>query len=602
MRRWLKRLGFGFLTLVVGLGIYYAANYNLTWDNFGVVAEGKIYRCAQLDGESLKEIAEKYKIKTIISLRGRPPQLERDFAAGHDIQVFDFQMSAREAPKDADLERCLAIINDPANQPVLIHCRGGADRTGLMIALQRVLHQGWNLSDAEAEMSYYRNLPFFTPMPKQKLRQYVLEKAVIDHKIQNAGGNTEVFRAAADKEIITPKEQPPLAGFDPKRLSLGTHDDLYARCLVIECPTGEKMAIVSLDLLGFIRYDILQVRKRIRERGIMNPDFLIICSTHQHSGPDPIGLWGRFIAIPPNISGSGRDETYLASVREKIVSLVERTSTKLESAQFETIETSGEGYSKNIRLEKEIDNSLVALRIFGESGTIGSLVNFGVHPETYRHDNQLITADFPGQLVQKLEKEWGGTALFVNGLLGAMVSVRTGNLGIPNPSAEQRSEGVGAGLTKRITDADPKKTELDFSNGYLRIRKKLIKIPLDNFYFQEGMKLGVIPCNSDTVTENQEVIVEIGIVDLGDLRILLVPGEMQPKLGLAIKEMTGAKMIFGLANDEIGYIIPTEDFYKTTWSDKKGKMIDVYEYERKMSLSPQTGRLIYEGFRELATK
>ncbi|MEK7640660.1 MAG: neutral/alkaline non-lysosomal ceramidase N-terminal domain-containing protein [Patescibacteria group bacterium] len=599
MKRFLKRLSLGFLALVASAGIYYAVNYNLTWDNFGVVEDGKIYRCGQLDEGSLKEITEKYKIKTIVSLRGGPPQFEKDFASAHGIQVFAFRMSARTEPSDEEIEKCLEIINDPENQPILLHCRGGADRTGLIIALQRVLYAGWNLSDAETEMSYYRNLPFFTPMPRQKLRQYVLEKAVIDHKSDNVVSNTGIFRAAADKEIITPNGQPTLAGFMPKRLSLGVHDDLYARCLVIECPSGERLAIVALDLVGFIRYDVLQVRKEIREKGILHPDFLIITSTHQHSGPDPIGIWGRFFAVPPNISGSGRDETYLASVRSKIVALVERTITKLEPAKLETIEASGEGFSKNIRLEKEIDHSLVTLKLTGKNGTIATLINFGVHPESYRSDNQLITADFPGQLVQKMEAEWGGTALFVNGLLGAMVSVRTGDLSIENPTAEQRAEGTSAGLTKRITEATPSSKPMDFSNGYLRIRKKLIKVQLDNFYFQEGMKLGVIPYNSDTVTENQEVIVEIGIVDLGNLRILLVPGEMQPKLGLVIKEMTGAKMIFGLANDEIGYIIPTEDFYKEVWNQKKGKMVDVYKYERTMTLSPQLGRLIYEGFEEL---
>ncbi len=602
MKRFLKRSIVGLACVVAVAGIYYAVNYNIKADNFGVVEEGKIYRCGQLDEESLKEITEKYKIKTILSLRGRPPQFERNFATANNLKVFSFWMSARTAPNDEDLEKCLAILNDPENQPILVHCRGGADRTGLMIALQRVLYEGWNLSDAEAELSYHRNLPFFTPMPREKLRQYVLEKATIDLKSNKIANSNRILRAAADKEIITPSGQPALAGFAPKRLSLAVHDDLYARCLVVEFPTGEKLAIVTLDLLGFMRYDVLKVRKRVRELGIIHPDYLIITSTHQHSGPDPIGIWGRFFAVPPNVSGSGRDENYLEGVRDKIVNLVQRTIIKLETAELSVIETSGEGYSKNIRLENEIDNSLIALKFEGKNGTIATLVNFGVHPEAYRSDNQLITADFPGQLVQKLETEWGGTALFVNGLLGAMVSVRTGDSGISNPSAEQRAEGVGAGLTKRVIDAAPAEHPVDFSKGYLRIRKKLIKIQLDNFYFQEGMKLGVIPHNSDTMTENQEVIVELGIVDLGNIRILLVPGEMQPGLGLRVKEMTGAKIIFGLANDEIGYIIPTEDFHKEVWNEKKKKMIDVYRYERTMTLSPQTGRLIYEAFRELATK
>ncbi|MDP1719192.1 MAG: neutral/alkaline non-lysosomal ceramidase N-terminal domain-containing protein, partial [bacterium] len=572
MKRWLKRSMVVLVAVVAFVGIYYAANHNTARYNFAVVEEGKIYRSGQPDEALLVEMVEKYKIKTIVSLRGGPPRFEKDFAAARGIQVFSFRMSAKDEPKNEDIERCLEIISNPKNQPVLIHCRAGADRTGLVVALYRVTRQGWNLSEAEKEMSFYRNFPLFTPMPRRKLRQYVLEKAVLDRRCSHFSGEAGSFRAASDKEIITPKGQINLAGFSPKRLSLGVHDDLYARCLILECPHGQKLVIVSLDLLGFLRYDVLKVREALRKKGVIHPDSLIIVSTHHHAGPDPIGVWGRSIPFAPCLSGSGRDEAYLADVRGKIVDLVERTIRKLEKAELFVIRASGEGYSKNVRIAAELDKSLMALVVKGENGTIGTLVNFGVHPETYRSDNHIITADFPGVLARKIETRFGGTALFTNGLLGAMVSVRANDLAIENPTSEQRAEAVGSGLVKRLFEEAISTKRIDCSGGCLRIRKKLVKVPLTNVVFQECMKMGILPYNSDTITDNQETITEVGIIDIGDLRILLVPGEMQPGFGLRIKEMAGADMIFGLANDEIGYIIDTNEFYRIFDHPKKGKV------------------------------
>lgn len=433
------------------------------------------------------------------------------------------------------------------------------------------------------------------------------DEASLDYKF-----DATTLRAAADKEIITPDHQVPMAGFSPKRLSLGVNDDLYARCLIIETAGGEKIAFVSLDLIGFIRYDVLLVREELRKKGIMDPDCLIICSTHTHAGPDMIGMWGRS-AFPfaPNIGGSGRDEEYIRSVREKIVDLVERTAKKLEPARLSTIEASGEGYSKNVHLPRaisespasgQLDVSLVALIVQGENGTIATLTNFAVHPETFRPDNQLLSSDFPGELTKCMEKEFGGTALFVNGLLGAMVTCRT-NLVFKckkNPTAADRAYALGNGLTQRLVAAKPAMKSLDITGG-IRLRRQTIKVPLDNFLFQEGMKLGIIPHNKQVLTENREVLTEVGILDLGNLRILMIPGEIQPGLGLKIKKLTGATMDFGLTNDEVGYILPTEDFSRMIINDE-GQSEYMYNYERTMSLGPLCGDRVYEGFEELLKK
>src|SRR3989344_1807038 len=95
------------------------------------------------------------------------------------------------------------------------------------------------------------------------------------------GKLSQPFKAAAGSVKITPDKEVNLGGFYTPRVSTGVHDDLYARCLILECPDGQRLAFVSLDLVGFIRYDVLLVKKELSIKGIINPDAVFLFSTHQ---------------------------------------------------------------------------------------------------------------------------------------------------------------------------------------------------------------------------------------------------------------------------------------------------------------------------------
>ncbi len=383
------------------------------------------------------------------------------------------------------------------------------------------------------------------------------------------------FKAAAGSIEITPSENVIMGGyFGREGRSEGVHDNLYARCLILESSDGKHVAFVSLDLIGFLRYDVLEIKKELG-----NNIELCIFSTHQHSGPDTIGIWGT-------LSKSGRNENYMMGIRKKIVDLIKSTNEKLETASIYVAQASGNGLSVNHRVAGEIDETITALLIKGENRNIATLVNFGCHPESLSGKNKLLTADFPGYLVKKLEKELGGTALFANGLLGAMVSIDRKTLNLKEKNFEV-AEKFGNEIAQRIIASLP---SAKLITGNLTVRKKVISVPLENPLFQTAIESKIIPA-SEATSNKGCVLTEVGIISLGEMKIMLVPGEMTPGLGMKIKKLLNAnyKIAFGLVNDEIGYIILSEDF-----------SLPLYKNERIKSLGPFTGNIIYQAFKELA--
>lgn len=107
--------------------------------NFHSVSEGRVYRSAQMSGDSLKQTIREYSIKTVVNLRGSnvgEKWYNAELSATRQLGVrhYDFDLSASREVSDADLEKILATI-EHAPKPVLIHCKNGADRTGLIGAL-----------------------------------------------------------------------------------------------------------------------------------------------------------------------------------------------------------------------------------------------------------------------------------------------------------------------------------------------------------------------------------------------------------------------------------------------------------------------------------
>ncbi len=107
-----------------------------------------IYRSAQPDNNSGSAIA-KLGIKTVLSFRKRDKDESLHSTPGVTFKRYPLYTWDIE---EEDILAVLRIMNDPANQPILVHCTHGADRTGLMMASYRMIVQNWTKEAAIVEM------------------------------------------------------------------------------------------------------------------------------------------------------------------------------------------------------------------------------------------------------------------------------------------------------------------------------------------------------------------------------------------------------------------------------------------------------------------
>ena len=137
--------------------------------NFAPVEPGQVYRSAQPSPLFLRWLVAQRGVRTLINLRGRTPGFESAFAARNGLRLFSFDLSASRPPSEAEVQRFLAIVADPGNYPILVHCRNGVDRTGYMLALHRRA-DGWSAGRATREMNRFWLFEPLNAVPQRVVR------------------------------------------------------------------------------------------------------------------------------------------------------------------------------------------------------------------------------------------------------------------------------------------------------------------------------------------------------------------------------------------------------------------------------------------------
>ncbi len=128
----------------------------LGWRNWGVVQSGRLYRSNHPTPWQMEQAVRRHGIRTVINLRGHreacgSDALGRQAAAALGLQHIDAPLESRGAPHKDRILR-LADIFARMQEPALIHCKSGADRTGLAAGIW-LLAQGGEVEAALGQLS-----------------------------------------------------------------------------------------------------------------------------------------------------------------------------------------------------------------------------------------------------------------------------------------------------------------------------------------------------------------------------------------------------------------------------------------------------------------
>jgi protein tyrosine/serine phosphatase len=141
-------------------------------DNFGQI-NARYYRGGQPQARDYTDLAA-LGVKTIVNLTSDDAQAEEPaLAQQNGLHYFQIPMTTHQPPTGAQLAEFLAIVNDPENQPVYVHCVGGRHRTGVMTAVYRMTDDGWTAEQAFAEMKKYQfGMDFLHPEFKKFVYEF----------------------------------------------------------------------------------------------------------------------------------------------------------------------------------------------------------------------------------------------------------------------------------------------------------------------------------------------------------------------------------------------------------------------------------------------
>ena len=122
-------------------------------ENFGKVNDN-YYRGSQPVADEFAAL-KTLGIKTVIDLREDSVRDARNLARAAGLHYINIPLTTKRAATAEQTEYFLQLVNDQANWPVYVHCKGGRHRTGEMTAIYRITQDGWNAKQAYAEMKKY---------------------------------------------------------------------------------------------------------------------------------------------------------------------------------------------------------------------------------------------------------------------------------------------------------------------------------------------------------------------------------------------------------------------------------------------------------------
>jgi hypothetical protein len=372
---------------------------------------------------------------------------------------------------------------------------------------------------------------------------------------------------AAETTIHPMRDSLYFAGAEKNRKFIDVEDGLYVKAVVI---SGEKqeMAILTFDCIGLMYPELVKIRSRVKS---MLPSFpvehIVSSSTHTHTGPDVVGLWGK------DYLTTGINQTYMDTLIEKSArTLVSAYNQKTPVSIDLATGQHGEDWVRNISEPDVIDRTLSVIRFRDTlQRNIATLTNFACHPTILIGVTQGGSADYVAGYYAYMDSVQGGVNLFLQGAIGGWVQPED------VPRKYENAIKYGRLLGREASALICQGTKSSRSN--LLFLSEKTTLPMRNPNFKLMADAGVI---KRTFTETVET--EIACFRIGDAVFATHPGETSPALSLTTRSLmqnNGPRFILGLGMDALGYILKPSYFVPKN-------LIPHSPYLTSMSIGPDT--------------
>ncbi|MFO0888446.1 MAG: hypothetical protein U0790_04780 [Isosphaeraceae bacterium] len=333
-------------------------------------------------------------------------------------------------------------------------------------------------------------------------------------------------------------------------LSRGVLDPLRAKAIVVQAGR-RKLAMVAMDLgRGPTPAMMARIRQKIAARGI---DALLICGSHTHHGP---------VIELTDEDGAGKGKfddavAYSQSLPEKLIALILDADGRLEPAKI-GIAAADVGLNRNRhtrRRARPTDPRMSVIRIDRrDGGPLAVLVHYTAHPVMTPAETLSFSADYPGALRARVERELKVPCLFFQGAAGDQSPAPPQGRQDPRLYGELLGERALA-LARGISTATPEQPalasfteELHFSSR-VNFRSAITSALYSRAFFPELIRNFVREFERGMTAELTTVVLN------RELAIVGIPGEpfCQHALRLRERAYLPHALVFGYCNGHLLY-------------------------------------------------
>lgn len=431
----------------------------------------------------------------------------------------------------------------------------------------------------------------------------------------------EGFTAGFGKAVMLPDDIKTkkyyIAGYGENNPAKGVIDPQYAHALWLDDNSGKGGHLfISLDIVGLLNKDVNNLRNALGEfKEITGCRTITIMSTHNHAGIDTMGIWGR-------LPHTGKSKKFMTIMFNAVITAAsaayrDRRKGKLYLGRIEVPDM-----QEDIRTPEVYSKTLTRLRFVPDDGTREIyFINFASHSESLQGCNSLVSADFPCYLREKIRNDTGAETIYGVGAIGGMISMKIEDE--DKLRKENRLLESTRNIGFRLADYAMSVTEEYELKAKISHIKQEFYVPVENPVLTIACQLGILNADAYTLPYSDEKVLktELNYFEIDSLKILMIPCELFPELayGGYLSEDESAEglppeinpeplikiaedenlLIFGLANDELGYVLPPNDFMLNTDAPYLDRAIDRFgrrHYEETNSMGPDTAAIIAESF------